>query len=285
MAATRLFETFLYSGDTGLALDVFQPAGESRRCAVLVFHGGGWRVGSRQAVRDRASGLAAAGFTAVTVQYRLLGTAAWPAPLADATAALNWVRDNAAKLDIESDNVVVQGHSAGGHIALMTGTLDAATRPAAIAAYYPAIGFYPASAPSPAAEFDAPASPPTPELDEFGRLPSWMLFPPETGQERIAAASPIDLIDASFPATILLHGTADTMIPARASVNLHNRLVELEVPSDLHVYADRGHEFDRAPSVLSATVHATASFFERVVVNRADSDAEADRFAFRLDPS
>jgi acetyl esterase/lipase len=269
-------ETVSYrqAGPTELGLDIFRPPGASNRAAVLVFHGGGWRVGTRQHVHERAAALAAAGFTALTVQYRLLDAAPWPAPLEDAAAALAWTRDHAAELGIDPGKVIVQGHSAGGHIALLTGTLDTAQRPAAVVAYYPAIGFYPAPPPA------GPAGPLNFEANEQGRLPGWMLFPEGTATAELDAASPIALVDATYPPTILLHGAADKALPDRGSMNLYRRLADLGVLSELHTYARRGHEFDRSPSMIAATVGAVASFLDRIVVNPEADAAEIRRFPF-----
>ena len=144
MTTTETFQTVVYtSGATPeLSLDIFPPASESRRCAVMLFHGGGWRGASKEMIQGQAAALAAAGFTALAVQYRLLDTAPWPAPLNDAAAALGWTRAHADQLGIDPAQVVLQGHSAGAHIALMSAaTLNTDQRPAAVVAYYPAIGF------------------------------------------------------------------------------------------------------------------------------------------------
>ncbi len=275
------FTTATYSqpvtGD--LRLDVFRPAANSRQSAVLIFHGGGWRAGAKEAVHQQAAALAAKGFTGVAVQYRLLDTAAWPAQLADARAALSWARVNAAELGIDPARVVAQGHSAGAHLALMTGTIDRAERPAAVVAYYPATGFYQADPPQGA----GPGAPPAPgpiDLDAQGRIPSWMLFPPGTSEAELIAASPISIADVTFPPTILLHATKDSTIGPEASIALHRHLTGLGVPSDLHVYAGRDHGFDLAPSMLAGTVSATTSFLERMVTDRAELDAEAEQFSF-----
>jgi acetyl esterase/lipase len=275
------FTTVTYSqpatGD--LRLDVFRPAVNSRHSAVLIFHGGGWRAGAKEAVHQQAAALAAEGFTGVAVQYRLLDTAAWPAQLADARAALSWARAHAPELSVDPARVVAQGHSAGAHLALMTGTIGMAERPAAIIAYYPATGFYPADPPQPAGP-DTPPAPPSMELDAQGRIPSWMLFPPGTDDGELIAASPVSVADATFPPTILLHATGDSTIGPAASIALHRRLNSLGVPTDLHIYAGRDHGFDLAPSMLAATVHATTSFLERMVTNRPELDAEAEQFTF-----
>lgn len=276
-------ETLVYErhGGTELFLDVFRHQGGSRHCAVLLLHGGGWRAGSKEAVRPRARALATQGFTAITVQYRLLDAAPWPAPLEDAVTACAWVRDHAATLDIDPAKLVVQGHSAGAQIALMIGTLDADTRPAAIAAYYPAIGFHPAAPPRPPSDPSVPRLPSLPlDVDDLGRIPSWMLFPPETPQSELDAASPITMLHKDFPPTIVFHATADQLIGTHSSMVLHRKLVELGVSTELHIYADRDHEFDMAPSMTQATVATTTSFLDRLVTNREESTAEAQRFGF-----
>jgi acetyl esterase/lipase len=281
MTGTKTYETAIYAthGSADLALDIFPPTAGSRRCAVLVFHGGAWRRGAKEFVHDRAAALAAAGFTALAVQYRLLDVAPWPGALEDAVAALGWARANAARLGVDPGRVVAQGHSAGAHIALMTGTLDRAERPAAIVAYYPPIGFY--LAPPPAGDPTAgPAERPPSQFDELGRVPGWMLLPREATQAEVDAASPITLADADFPPTIIQHGTADTALSTRSSIALHDRLTDLGVPAELHIYAGRDHEFDRAPSMTAVTTAVSASFLARTVTDREASEAEAAEFPF-----
>jgi acetyl esterase/lipase len=264
------FTTVSYSQpDTGdLRLDIFRPEVNNRHSAVLIFHGGGWRTGAKEDVHQQAVALAAEGFTGIAVQYRFLDTAPWPAQLADVRDALSWVRANASGLDIDPARVVVQGHSSGAHLALMAGTIDKEERPAAIVAYYPATGFYPAEPPPPA------------DLDAHGRIPSWMLFAPGTDDAELAAASPISLADAAFPPTVLFHATRDSVIGPTASIALHQHLTDLGVLTDLHIYAGRDHAFEVAPSMLAATVRAATSFLERTVTSRPELDEEADQFSF-----
>jgi acetyl esterase/lipase len=276
-------ETAVYArhGATELTLDIFRPRTDSRRCAILIFHGGGWRGGAKEFVHGQAIALAGQGFTAIAVQYRLLDVAAWPAQFDDAVAACNWARANADALDIDPATLVVQGHSAGAQLALLTGTLDTGVRPAAIVAYYPAIGFHPSSPPEPAGDPGTPRLPPLPlDLDELGRVPSWMLFPAGASSADLSSASPIDLLHKDFPPTVVLHATADRLFAVRSSVALHQRLTDLDVSAELHLYADRDHGFDRAPSMTRATVAATTSFLERMVTHREDSAAEARQFGF-----
>ena len=78
----------------------------------------------------------------------------------------------------------------------------------------------------------------------------------------------------------MFHATADNLFDVRSSVALHQRLTALDVSTDLHVYADRDHGFDRAPSMTRAAVAATTSFLERMVTHREESATEARQYGF-----
>src|SRR5579859_6913106 len=107
-------------GDRELRLDLFTPDPEnSLRTAVLQLHFGGWRMGDRKMLRSRSEKLSALGFTCCAVEYRLVPEAPWPAQLHDVKAAIRWVRAHAEELGVEPNRIVLQGYSAGGHLALM----------------------------------------------------------------------------------------------------------------------------------------------------------------------
>lgn len=248
-------------GQRPLALDVFEPTGPSERTAVLVFHGGGLRFGSRAAVHSRAERLAALGFTAFAAEYRLLDEAPWPAQIDDACAAVSFVQDQAKEFDVEPDRVVVQGHSAGGHLALLAGTR---CRVAAVVAYYPTIGFHAPTTPSEAAPPSDSGRPTIPQAAD-GTVPGDRLLGEHPSEEELRAASPIQQVNADSPPTLILHGGADWLIKPFSSVLLYQRLAELGVDCDLHIYAGQSHEFDLAPSMLDVTARETALFIRRNV--------------------
>jgi acetyl esterase/lipase len=116
-------EEFAYAErETGpLKLRVCRPTGSVRHAIVVLhLHGGAWRVGTPASLDSRSTRLAAHGYTVIQVQYRLLGEAAWPAPITDLRSAIRWVVDHADELGVRPNAVVLWGHSAGAHIALMT---------------------------------------------------------------------------------------------------------------------------------------------------------------------
>ena len=103
-----------------LLADVYRPDG-TPKAAVIMLHGGGWRVGSKEAIGPAAQALAGLGFLAIPVQYRLLDEAAWPAQIQDVKSAIRWVRRSSASFGIGADKIAVEGFSAGGHLALLAG--------------------------------------------------------------------------------------------------------------------------------------------------------------------
>ena len=150
---------------------------------MLQFHGGGWRGGSRAGVHSRCWELAGHGFTTVAVEYRRLPEAPWPAALADVHAAMRWAAGHAAELGADPARLVLQGYSAGAHLALLAVT--AAQREgqppvAAVVAAYPPTDFHPTG---PEEVGRRPA-----EAGET--LPGWLLFDRATTEDEVRAVSP-----------------------------------------------------------------------------------------------
>lgn len=117
-------------GDRNLRIDVFQPAKKrpSGYPAVLIVHGGGWRSGNRAQHIPLAQHLAAAGFTSLTVEYRLSTEALYPAAVHDVKAAIRWLRANAKRFNIDSNKIAILGFSAGGQLAALVGTTSGMSR-------------------------------------------------------------------------------------------------------------------------------------------------------------
>jgi pectinesterase len=107
-----------------LALDVYQPTGSALLPAVLIVHGGGWIAGDRTMERPFAKQLAARGYVAVPVSYRLGRPGRFPAPVHDLKAAVRWLRTHAADYGIDARRIAIVGGSAGGTLATMIGVTN-----------------------------------------------------------------------------------------------------------------------------------------------------------------
>lgn len=257
-------QTFAYESDgaSTLTLDVFAPTRPGESTAVLLLHGGGWRGGTPTTVYARAAALAQRGLTAVAVQYRLLGAAAWPGALRDVQAAIDWTRENAAVLGIVPSRIVLQGHSAGAHLALLAAAerVGGAAPISAVVAFYPIIGLHASAPPA-----EAPPGLPEMEQAEDGTIASHLLLGADCDPALISGASPIQQIRPGFPPTLILHGASDQLIRAFSSVLLFERIRECGGVVDLHILAGQNHEFDRAPRFLQAVTDEIAFFIERYV--------------------
>jgi acetyl esterase/lipase len=228
-------------GGRELRCDVYTPPGEAsgRPCVILV-HGGAWRIGDRTQLRGYGILLGRAGYVCVAPEYRLTPESPWPAQIHDVNAAIRWVRANAERLGTDPDRIAIEGNSAGAHLALLAagtpsveewqgegGNPGIATHVAA------AIGIY------------------TPTLFSHGprargAVPLGALS--DADDEEVARlASPVTHVGPHFPPTMLIHGTSDTTVPARASLVMYEALVDAGVPVELHMYAEQPHAFDAAP--------------------------------------
>jgi acetyl esterase/lipase len=120
-----VFRNVTYASPDGepLLLDAYIPNGGVHP-GVIVIHGGGWAYGDKQELAFEGENLAAAGFGAFVVNYRLAppnGDVHAPVALHDVSTALAWVRANAATYRIDPERIGVLGNSAGGNLAMMLG--------------------------------------------------------------------------------------------------------------------------------------------------------------------
>jgi acetyl esterase len=101
-----------------LAIRIYRPSIDDGQPALVYFHGGGLVMGSNHSFEPLARELAAASAAAVVaVDYRLAPEAPPPAQFDDSYGATEWVCQNAGRLGIDADRIVVAGDSAGGSLA------------------------------------------------------------------------------------------------------------------------------------------------------------------------
>lgn len=98
-------------------LDVFYPENTSTALPTVVWvHGGAWVSGDKNEVDNYLKILASHGYTVIGVDYSIAPEHRYPLPLTQVNDALNYLQNNADRLHIDTNNIVLAGDSAGSQI-------------------------------------------------------------------------------------------------------------------------------------------------------------------------
>jgi len=225
-----------------LKLDLYTPKNTTNRTPVLVWiHGGAWKAGSRSPCP--LAFLVKDGFAAVSIEYRFIDQAPFPAQLHDCKGAIRWIKANAARFNLDPDRIAVFGASAGGHLAALLGTtadvkdlegevggnLEQTSRVQAICAFYP---------PTDLNRLITNPESRTSSSSDIGKL---LGGPLEANLDKAARANPITYITPNDTPFYILHGAKDKVVPLEQSVLLHEALLKSGVESKLFTVPNKGH--------------------------------------------
>ena len=98
--------------------DIYLPASDERTPLLIYIHGGGFTGGSRDTTNheDRVLSYLAEGVAYASIDYRLLqdfDEEGVIKPLTDSTRCVQFIRYHAAQLNVDPDNIILMGGSAG----------------------------------------------------------------------------------------------------------------------------------------------------------------------------
>ena len=92
--------------------------------AILSVHGGRWRAGNRtDASSIKVDEWAAAGYFAMSIDYRLVGSTPAPAAYQDLFSAIRWLHAHSTEYHVDENRIYLIGQSAGGHMVSLAATL------------------------------------------------------------------------------------------------------------------------------------------------------------------
>lgn len=94
-------------------LDFWQAQGEGPRPLLVYIHGGGWTGGDKKRNLKQIEPFLEKGISYAAINYRLSGEAPLPAPVHDAARAIQFIRSQAGKWNIDKSRIALTGGSAG----------------------------------------------------------------------------------------------------------------------------------------------------------------------------
>lgn len=263
MACTSVKQPYqadvVYGHKDGMALfyDVLYPTGPSNGAGIIYMVSGGW-FSRWQQPEQRLSGFAdmlEAGYTVFAVHHGSAPRYYVPEAYQDVSRAVRHIRLYADDYGVDANRLGVTGGSAGGHLSLMIGgdsdegdvsaedpIMRASNRVAAVVAYYPPVDIRPMAGRGnerfPALNFKA---------------------------EEAAAISPILFVSPDDPPSLLLHGTADTLVPMSNSEQIHAAFKQANVDTDVIIYEGGDHGF-RNPKHRQAAAAARLAWFNQYLL-------------------
>ncbi len=249
--------TYAVAGNYSCNLDLWIPKNATEPTPTLIYlHGGGWVSGLREEFSLMFLPFIEMGFAVANVQYRMGHVSRAPAAVLDCRAALRWIVYNADKYHFDVERIVTFGHSAGGHLALMTGMLPASAgldfeipggndleRQEAMMRYY-------AECEEGKGELNVAAIIAWSGITDVSDLLagtnkkayalSWLGTVPYA-EELAKRMSPLTYARPGLPPMLLIHGDADMLVPYSQAVRLQEALDEAGVGNVLVTIPGGGH--------------------------------------------
>ena len=245
-----------------LLADIYVPHGEGPFPGVLIVHGGGWRSGNKTRLARFGEKLAAEGYTAVAINYRLAPEHLFPAQIDDCKSAVRFMRKNAAKYKADGAHLGALGYSAGGHLVALLGVTDPSNGlegPDADGTSTRLQCFVAGGAPC-----DFRHTPPVTDLS------FWLGGTRAEKPEVYELASPISFVTKDDPPAFFFHGDADVLVPIFGARRMVGKLTEVGVPAELYAIPGAGHG---QAAVNPAAADKAVKFFDEHLKNGAKQAA------------
>jgi acetyl esterase/lipase len=246
------------TGGTELKLDLARPAeGAGPFPAMVVIHGGAWRMGQKSLMRGMLQEFARRGYVAIAPQYRFCPRETFPAQVHDVKAAVRWLKVHAVDHKVDAAHVGALGFSAGAHLALMLGMtgpddgLEGDAPPGAPDTKIQAVVNY--FGPTDLAAADFPAITRSWNRDFLGGTP-------EEKPEAARRASPVAFVSKGDAPVLSFQGTSDQFVPASQAVKLAEAQARAGVPGRVELLIGARHGFD-SPE-LERTLEAAYAFLD-----------------------
>lgn len=249
--SARMADTICFKEVNGrrLILLVMKPADKTHtknRPVLVWIHGGGWTGGNVGQFIPQLRYSAAHGAVGISVEYRLIrktnapddgNTTTLADCIADCRDAIRYIREHKNELGIDSDLVTVIGDSAGGHLALCMGILDAPSVEKADAV------------------IDCNG------ITDFNNK-TWQVYLPHKKRmdEEIREFSPLFNLDRNDPPLLILNGGKDNIVTPEEANKIYLESKKAGIDSEYILFDDMQHAF------ILTNYHATEEQTTRAIL-------------------
>ncbi|MEZ5116546.1 MAG: alpha/beta hydrolase [Candidatus Nanopelagicales bacterium] len=218
----------------GLSATLRLPVATGPATLVVLVPGGGWQTADPAGLVPLAQTLTSAGAATATITYGTASTGAvFPEPADDVACAVRWAAATATRRGVAPEQVVLLGHSAGGHLAALV-TL--------------AGNEFGADCPDPAVDIDALVGLAGVYRVGAAAEVAVSLFGVAPGEdpERWQRGDPTWWADHGGPwpglRVLLLHGDADTLVPVTQTSMLGDALDRRGVDVTVRIVPEATHQ-------------------------------------------
>ncbi len=226
------------------AVDVYLAKAKEPAPCMVYIHGGGWRAGSKNRIPAWLAKANDEGWLAVvSVEYRFTDVAIHPAQVDDCARAIQFVRHNAKKWNIDTKRIGVTGGSAGGHLSAYMAVQDDEADPKSAD---------PVARKSSRVALAVPFAGPTDwrlltTIDHKHPAYRQLIgYEPGTPADKLAAdrvkdVSPVSFVSHDDPPMLIVQGDADDIVPYEHAKVLEKTLKKAGVPVELLVVKGGKH--------------------------------------------
>ena len=262
--------------EASLKMSIFAPADGKKHPAVVFIPGGAWIAAPKESGYYLCMKLAENGFVAASIEYRVIGAADYTEIIADAKAAVRFLRANADKFGIDSGKIAAIGQSAGGYLSIMLGVtgdkfnsgdnLNQSSEVQAVVDF-----FGPTDLTKIADDYSderkAVYYSPSSFVSIFvngvagykNRKGGSILDTPETARD----SNPLNYISKNTPPFLIFHGDSDKTVSPSQSKILHEALTAKGIDSTLYII--KGGEHDGKYFYQPEVLKIITDFLNRVL--------------------
>jgi len=225
----------IYARKAGMALtyDVLQPTDSSNGAGIIHIVSAGWKSTylPLDSVQTFYAPMLEKGYTVFILRHGSAPYFKVNEMVEDVQLGVYHISEHAREYHVEPERLGIYGGSAGGQLALMTGTMHDTPPVAAVVAFY------------------APA--------DLRGIPSFAkkMYPAiDLDSTEMAGVSPVTYVSPEDAPTLLIHGDMDFIVPIKLSENMYDTLEMNNVPSRFVIingmfhggmFGGKGKYFDR----------------------------------------